>query len=92
MEWCIFTAEHRITAHRKKSDTFSKSDPVYRSHLFTLRLWREDLGNGQAEWRGKVEYVPSREARYFREWSTLIAFLLEVLPQMDLQSGCYYVP
>jgi hypothetical protein len=69
-----------------QDDTFSQPDVVYHSHLFTVRLWREHLGNGESEWRGKVEYVPSREARYFREWSILIAFLLEVLSQQDLQA------
>lgn len=49
------------------------------SHLFTLRLWREELGSGEAEWRGKVQHVTSGEARYFRDWSTLISFLLLAL-------------
>jgi hypothetical protein len=34
------------------------------SHLFTVRVWR-----------GKVQHVASGEARYFRDWSTLVAFL-----------------
>jgi hypothetical protein len=45
------------------------------SHLFMLRLWLEDLGNGQTDWRGKVQHVNSGEARYFRDWSTLEAFM-----------------
>ncbi len=44
------------------------------SHLFTVRLWLEDLGEGQTEW-GKVQHVSSREALYFRDWPTLNAFL-----------------
>jgi hypothetical protein len=46
-----------------------------RSHLFTVRLWLEPLGDGQSEWRGKVQHVPSGEAQYFREWSSLVIFL-----------------
>ena len=69
-----------------QDDTFSQSDVVYRSHLFTVQIWREHLGGDESEWRGKVEYVPSREARYFREWSMLIDFLLEVLSRQDLQA------
>ncbi len=57
---------------------------MYRTHLFTIRLWHEHLGGGESEWRGKVEHIPSREARYFREWSGLIAFLQEVLSQQNL--------
>ena len=46
-----------------------------RSHLFTLRLWLEDLGDGNADWRGKVLYVNNGEACYFRDWQTLEAFI-----------------
>jgi hypothetical protein len=45
------------------------------SHLFTLRLWPEDLGNGQIDWRGKVQHMNSGEAHYFRDWATLEAFV-----------------
>lgn len=67
-------------------NTHSQAEEVYHSHLFTVRIWLEHLGNSENEWRGKVEYVPSREARYFREWSALIAFLQEVLSQQNLLS------
>jgi len=46
----------------------------YDSQLFTVRVWLEELGNGQTEWRGKVQHVTSGEVRYFRDWSTLVAF------------------
>jgi len=45
------------------------------THLFTLRLWREDLGAEQSEWRGKVVHTRSGEARYFRDCATLLAFV-----------------
>ena len=41
------------------------------SHLFTVRLWQEELGNGQTEVRGKVQHVSSGEVRYFRDWPML---------------------
>lgn len=40
-----------------------------------MRVWREDLGDGQVEWRGKVKHMLSGEAFYFREWQDLIARL-----------------
>jgi hypothetical protein len=49
--------------------------PAQRSHVFILRLWLEDLGSGQTDWRGKVQYVNNGEARYFRDWPTLEAFM-----------------
>ena len=53
--------------------------PPHRSHLFTVRLWLEDLGDGRTEWRGQVQHVLSGEVRYFRDWPTLITLLLEML-------------
>jgi len=54
-----------------------------RSHLFTVRLWAEEIGEGQTEWRGRVQNLTSGEAYYFRDWSTLIAHLLQMLPQPE---------
>ena len=49
------------------------------SHLFTVRLWREEVGSGQSEWRGKVQQVSTGEAHYFREWEALISLFLQML-------------
>ena len=59
----------------------------HHSHLFTLRIWPEALGSGQTEWRGKIQHVTSGETRYFRDWSTLVAFLLEMLPKLNDEEG-----
>lgn len=42
-----------------------------------VRVWLENLGEGWSEWRGQVKHVLSGEVRYFRDWSTLLAFLQE---------------
>jgi hypothetical protein len=54
-----------------------------RSHLFTVRLWPEPLGDGRTEWRGKVQHVTSGEARYFRDWPALLAFMESMLQRLD---------
>ncbi len=54
-------------------------DDFARSQLFTLRVRPEVVGQGRTEWRGKVQHVTSGEARYFRDWTALVAFLEEVL-------------
>ncbi|MFQ6102178.1 MAG: hypothetical protein ACE5OS_13225 [Anaerolineae bacterium] len=59
----------------------------YHSHLFTVRLWLEDLGDGQAEWRGRVQHVLTSEVRYFREWPALIDHLLAMLPAVGSEGG-----
>jgi hypothetical protein len=59
-------------------------DPsLHNSHLFMLRMWPEDLGSGQTDWRGKVQHVNSGEARYFRDWPTLEAFVEGVIRMPD---------
>jgi hypothetical protein len=55
------------------------SKRVPRSHLFTVRLWPEDLGEGRSEWRGRVEHVLSGQTRYFRDWATLVSAFQEML-------------
>jgi hypothetical protein len=35
------------------------------TQLFTVRVWREELGAGQTEWRGELHDVVSGERRYF---------------------------
>ena len=58
-----------------------------RSHLFTIRVWQEEIGTGQSEWRGKVQLLTSGEVRYFRKWATLVPLLLTMLSesQTDIQ-------
>jgi hypothetical protein len=45
------------------------------SHLFLVRLWLEDLGADQQEWRGRVQHILSGQVRYFREWAVLETIL-----------------
>ena len=54
-----------------------------RSHLFTVRIWSEILGDGQTEWRGQVKVVTSGETLYFREWPSLITFLERTLTEVN---------
>jgi hypothetical protein len=49
--------------------------PAQRTHLFLLRMWPEEVGREQIDWRGSVQHVISGEVRYFREWRTLEAFV-----------------
>ncbi len=45
------------------------------SHLFTVRVWQEELGGGQLEWRGRAQDIATGAAAYFRDWPGLIAVL-----------------
>lgn len=54
-----------------------------RSHLFTVRVWKEEVRNGQIEWRGKVQLVTGGDVRYFRDWATLVPLLITMLSELD---------
>ena len=60
-----------------------KTEYPQHTHLFTVRVWQEQLGEGQMEWRGEVQSVLSGERRYFRDWPTLVAFLKAMLPRQN---------
>ena len=53
------------------------------SHLFTVRLWCEDLGDRQIRWRGQVKHVLSAESHYFRGWQELEAHLLAMVARQE---------
>lgn len=54
-----------------------------RSPLFSIRVWKEETGTDQAEWRGKVQIVPSGDVRYFRDWAALVPLLLTMLLESE---------
>jgi hypothetical protein len=49
------------------------------TQLFTLRVWSEEVGEAQTEWRGRVQHVATGETRYFRTWEALVQFLTDQL-------------
>lgn len=60
-----------------------KPPKLVAAHLFTVRLWREELGNGASEWRGEVRDIASGEQHYFREWNTLTLILRGFCAALD---------
>jgi len=62
------------------------------SHLFAVRLWVEDLGDEQIEWRGQVQHVLSGEAHYFRDWPELETHLLAMVLQGERASAAEAIP
>lgn len=49
------------------------------AHLFVLRLWPEEGGEGQHVWRGAVKHLATGEMHYFRDWHHLISHLQGML-------------
>ncbi|MGH2458577.1 MAG: hypothetical protein ACRDIY_06880 [Chloroflexota bacterium] len=58
-----------------------------RSHLFTIRVWEEPIGAEQKEWRGKVQLLTNGDARYFRDWATLVPLLRTMLSESETDSA-----
>lgn len=54
--------------------------------LFIVKVWREVVNIDQTEWRGKIQHVKSGQVRYFRDLSTMLAFLVDILPLIKVQS------
>ena len=52
-----------------------------RSHLFIMRIWAEDLGDGKQEWRGKVQHSNSGNIQFFRDLPALPALVEALLAQ-----------
>jgi subtilisin-like proprotein convertase family protein len=50
-----------------------------RSHLFTVRLWPEEIEGERLEWRDKIQYAANGETLYFRAWESMLAFLQQTL-------------
>jgi hypothetical protein len=59
----------------RKEQVFQKTmkghSSVYRLHIFTLRLWLEQLDNEVFEWRGEIKNTSTGEIRYFRSERSL---------------------
>ena len=46
------------------------------SHLFLVRIWAQPDLHGLLTWRGKLQHIPTGEAHYFEDWTSLVVFLL----------------
>lgn len=62
-----------------------KSSQHTHSHLFTLRVWEEEVSAGQREWRGKVQLVTRSEVRYLHHWTALVPLLVAMLSEVTSQ-------
>jgi hypothetical protein len=60
-----------------------KNERPYHPHLFTLRLWQEELDVGQTEWRGQVQSINDGARCAFRDWPELVAFLVAKLAAIE---------
>jgi len=53
---------------------------------FVLQVWAESALDRQVEWRGKIHHPASGEARYVRDWPTMLALLETTLTDRPADS------
>jgi hypothetical protein len=58
-----------------------------RARTFIVRLWLEDLGDGNFEWRGRVQDVISGQVTFFRGWERLVATIVNTLANRKGDAG-----
>lgn len=59
----------------------------YQLHYFTLRLWLEELGDEQVEWRGEIKNSKTGEIRYFRQGPMLVNLIATMLTEDSVQGS-----
>jgi hypothetical protein len=67
--------------------SMDKPDQHPRSHLFTVRVWQEEVGHDQTEWRGKVHLITTGNVRYFRGKEALAPLLLIMLSKVETRTS-----
>ncbi len=55
------------------------------SYQFIVRLWTEDLGGGEREWRGKAQNIATGEFAYFRDLTGLADAIQKMLEQACIE-------
>lgn len=63
-----------------------------RVHLFTVRLWAEEIDVEHIEWRGRVQYILTGEVHYFRSWQQLIDRLATIVQTEENPSMASSIP
>jgi hypothetical protein len=57
------------------------------THLFTVRLWVEELADGQTEVRMQARHTVSGETHYFRDGELLLSYLLTKVQELEQESA-----
>ncbi|MEN8240534.1 MAG: hypothetical protein ABFS17_01335 [Chloroflexota bacterium] len=66
----------------EKQEKETRNTPA---HLFTIRVWSEEIEDGIREWRGKVQNVSTEEGHYFHGWNALIELLHRLVSEDQLE-------
>src|SRR5260221_10407936 len=71
----------------KECMSMETPNPHLRSYLFTVRVWQEEIGTDQVEWRGKMQFVNNGDVRYFRGGAAPSPPLLTMFLEVDFNPG-----
>jgi hypothetical protein len=61
----------------------------YNVHSFIVKIWLEESADegGQAQWRGHITHVPSKECRYLLGVDDIVTFVAPYLETMGVKMG-----
>lgn len=56
------------------------------NQLFNVHVWAEEIGDGQVEWRGRINSLPDGSIAYFRTWDDLVKHMQQQLGELPRQA------
>jgi hypothetical protein len=57
------------------------------AHLFTVRLWQEEQGDGKPEWSGRAQDIANGGTEQFQGWPGLVAALTHLIETSEAPPG-----
>src|SRR5207247_891843 len=70
-----------LMADNTKAEGSSAQSRTRDSHLFLVRLWAEEDGNGNEEWCGKVQHVLTGKAGHFANLGDMAGLVESLMPE-----------
>jgi len=73
--------DHQMTGKTSTGGNSVHATQTRNSHLFLVRVWAEEDGDGQAEWCGKVQHVLSGKAGHFARLDGMADLVASLMPE-----------
>ena len=81
-----YVLPHKRSAHRS-SWAYTAAQPMTNrerdSHIFTIRVWMEELEEGRLECRGRLHHGPRGPARHFQGWAALVDLMNDMVQDLE---------
>jgi hypothetical protein len=57
------------------------------SHLFLVRIWRDEQAVEQERWQGKVQHIVTGQAGSFQDWPALVRLITSLASASEVDSA-----